>query len=122
VPAETISAATLVFAAFEPTGSAIWWIVAGGVVANVVYLLSVAVVSPAPKPRWFFYVLAAAAFVGWAISVIDPVAAKAGIEGDNAETQKFAVLAGAAFIIPALDPLLNYLDLRFRAPPPEPPG
>jgi len=118
-----ITAATLVFAAFEPSGRAIWWIVLGGAVINILYLLSVAVVTTAQQqPRWFFYLLAGAAFVGWAIAVLDPVAAKVGIKGDNAEMQKVTILAVAALVIPAVDPILNYLDVRFRSPPATPPG
>jgi hypothetical protein len=117
VPAEVLSLALLVFAAFDPGRKAIWPIVIAGALITAGYLLSVAVTSSAPKPRWFFYLLAAAAFVGWAIATIDPVARRIGITGDNAETQKFAVLAITAFVIPALDPILNYLDIRFRSPP-----
>ena len=76
-----------------------------------------ALVSSAPLPRWFFYVLAAAAFVLWAMAVIDPVTREAGVTGENVESQKTAILAMAAFLLPALDTILDYIDVRFRAPP-----
>lgn len=117
VPAETITVATLAFLAFEPEGDTIWIYVAIGAVVNAIYLLSVALVSSAPLPRWFFYVLAAAAFVLWAMAVIDPVTREAGVTGENVESQKTAILAMAAFLLPALDTILDYIDVRFRAPP-----
>ena len=105
VPAETITTATLMFAAFKPTGNTVWVYLAVGSVANILYLLSLALGAPTTKtrPRWFFYLLSVGAFWLWALATIDAVREKAHITGDNADVKQAAILAGAAFIIPALD-------------------
>lgn len=113
VPAETIAIVALLFAQFDPTGSAVWWWLVAGAVGNVVYLLSLAVIGDDDKrPRALFYVLSAVAFVMWAIATLEVVAAEFGIEGDKMEGQQGAILAAAAFFIPALDVVLEEISSR----------
>lgn len=58
VPAETITLTTLAFAAISPSDNWIWIVAGLGAVANVAYLFTTALASPAtPLPRWQFYVL-----------------------------------------------------------------
>jgi hypothetical protein len=117
VPAETITAITLVFAAWNPDGNTIYVWLAIGAIVNAIYLFSVAVnqSGKAPLPRAYFYVLAAGAFVLWAIAMLEPVQTETGIvEGDDKETEQTAVLASAAFLIPALDTALDHLRVRVR--------
>lgn len=117
VPAESITAVMLMFAAFKPHSStAIWLYVAAGSVANVIYLLSIALAAPPtrPRPRWFFYALSLGAFWLWAIATIDAVQKQAQITGDGAQAKQTAILAGAAFLIPALDTILTFLSSSRR--------
>lgn len=105
VPAESITLTTLAFAALTPSSGAVWWLVAGGAVANVVYLYGTALAgrAEAPMPRWYFYLLSALALVLWSIAIIGVVGTKAGIESTNADAAKTFVLAAAAFLVPLLD-------------------
>ena len=104
VPAEMITLATLGFAAFPPDGNTVWVYVAIGAILNVIYLYGTAMGSSGtPMPPRFFYVLSAAAFVGWAFVTIDIVQAKAGIDGDNATTQQGFILLLTAIFVPILD-------------------
>jgi len=126
VPAESITLTTLAFAALEPSSSDVWWLVAAGAVANVLYLFGTALQGrrEAPMPRWYFYLLSAGALVLWSIAIIGPVGTKAGISGSNAEAAKTFVLAAAAFLIPLLDSIITgiteLLEERSKAPrPPE---
>lgn len=115
VPAETVTITTLAFAAIQPSKNAVWWLVAGGAVANLLYLFGTALAArpKVPMPRWYFYPLSAAALALWAIAVIGPVGRKVGISGSNADTQKTFVLATAAFIVPLLDTIASGLtDIR----------
>ena len=116
VPAESITFVTLMFAAFEPTGNTVWVYVAGGAVANMLYLLSTALSAPPTltRPRWFFYMLSGAAFWLWALATVDAVQKKANITGDTATTKQTAILAAAAFIIPALDTIFSNVRLTRR--------
>lgn len=134
VPAESITLTLLAFAALVPSGADVWWLVAAGGVANVLYLFGTALVTrkQTPMPRWYFYPLSAGALVLWAIAVIEVVGKEAGIGGTNAEAQKTFVIAVAAFLIPLLDEILTALteiasEARARskaahrqAPPPRP--
>jgi len=66
VPAEVIAVSAAGFAAFDPTGGWIWFAIALGIVANLLYLIGSAVrLDPVSRPRWFFYVLSAVAFLAW---------------------------------------------------------
>ena len=110
VPAEMITLTTMGFAAFAPTGSVVGLWVAGGALANVIYLLGMGVSGdPAQRPRWFFYVLSVPAYVLWATATVDAVSAVGGISGSGADAKKAFVLAVAAFIIPAIDVVLEHL-------------
>jgi hypothetical protein len=112
VPAEVVTIASLGFAAFPTHGTEVWWWVAAGAVVNVLYLLSTAIVQPAaaPRPRWYFYLLSALAFVLWAMAVIAPVRHEAGLTGTHQAAQQAFVLALAAFALPMLDTLLGAFD------------
>jgi hypothetical protein len=106
VPAESITLTTLAFAALTPTGKDVWWLVAGGAIANVLYLFGTALQArkeTKEMPRWYFYPLSALALVLWAIAVIGVVGSEFGIETSNAEAQKAFALAFAAFLVPLLD-------------------
>jgi hypothetical protein len=112
IPAESLTLTLLAFAALEPSGADIWWLVVGGALANVLYLYATALHSrkEVPMPRLFFYLLSAGALALWSIAVIEVVGKKAGIEGANAEAAKTFVLACAAFFIPVLDTILSALS------------
>ena len=122
VPAESITLTTLAFAALEPSSSQVWWLVAAGALANVLYLFGTALQGrqETPMPRWYFYLLSAMALVLWSIAIIGPVGTKAGISGGNAEAAKTFVLAAAAFLIPLLDTIITGLrelrEERAKAP------
>jgi hypothetical protein len=114
VPAETITATLAAFAAFEPDGNTIWIFLGLGAVANVVYLLGVAMNAPVTqRPRVYFYLLSVVAFFGWSIAVVEVVQTEFGITGDNAESQTAFVLVATAFLVPALDNILSKLDINF---------
>lgn len=112
IPAESITLTTLAFAALTPTGSDVWWLVAGGAVANILYLFATALQArkSTPMPRWQFYPLSAAALVLWSIAIIGIVGKEAGIAGSDSDTQKTFVLAVAAFFIPILDTIISSLQ------------
>lgn len=113
VPAETVTFTLAAFAAFEPDGNTIWIFVAAGALANVIYLVGVAMNSPAEqRPRAYFYFLSALAFFGWAIAVIEVVQIAIGIADDSADNQKAFVLAATAFLVPALDSILSRLNIN----------
>jgi hypothetical protein len=118
VPAEMITVTVLGFAAFEPKGSAVVvWLVVGAI-ANCVYLLSLAIRGPEElRPPVSFYVLSVAAFWMWSLATLDEVGAATGwiSDGDNASMQKAFVLAAAAFIIPALDPIVDRIKISLAA-------
>ena len=116
VPAEIVTLTTLAFAALTPRSNAVWWLVAGGAIANALYLYGTALSASAktPMPRWYFYPLSGLALVLWAIAVIGPVSSKVGISGSNATTKKTFVLAVAAFLVPLLDTIGTGLTNRYR--------
>jgi|GEM_PF-4208174 len=110
-PAESITVTLLAFAALTPTGSDVWWLVAAGAIANVLYLFGTALAARAntPMPRWYFYPLSAAALVLWSIAVVEVVGQEAGTGGGNAEAQKTFVIAAGAFFIPLIDEIATGL-------------
>jgi hypothetical protein len=113
VPAEMITLVTLGFAAFPPDGNTVWVFVAIGAVLNVIYLFGTALsTAGAPRPPWFFYLLSAAAFVGWALVTVDAVQEKAGLDGDNATTQQGFILLGTAIFIPLVDIFFSRIFVR----------
>jgi hypothetical protein len=114
VPAETIAVLALLFAAFKPSGDVVWWWVAGAALANCVYLLSLAFGQPktVPRPRLYFYFLSVVALVLWAMATLGPVKKAAGLTGTDGPAKQAALLALAAFIVPALDTVLTKLDIR----------
>jgi hypothetical protein len=116
VPAETIAVLALLFAAFKPSTGTVWWWVAGGALANCVYLLSLALGQPktVPRPRLYFYFLSIVALVLWAMATLGPVKKAAGLTGENGPSKQAALLALAAFIVPALDTVLTKLDIRVK--------
>jgi hypothetical protein len=116
VPAETITITTLAFAALNPTGNDIWWILIAGAALNVLYLLSTALAAPkTPLPRWYFYFLSIPAYGLWAAAIIGAVGGKVGIGGADAEIEQTFVLALAAFLVPALDTIASHLAVRQEA-------
>jgi hypothetical protein len=119
VPAEVVTVVSLGFAAFPPHGTTVWAWVGAGAVVNVLYLLSSAVAQPNkyPRPRWYFYLLSAIAFVLWATAVLGPVRHEAGLTGRNEAAQQTFLLAAAAFALPLLDTLLGWLDDAIRLRP-----
>jgi hypothetical protein len=119
VPAEAITLATLGFAAIKPDGGAVWWVLAGFAVANVVYLLgtALAVQHDTPRPRAHFYLLSAVAFGLWAAAILTPVQEELGIGTADLETWQTFILAGAAFVIPALDSILTHVRIEAGAAP-----
>jgi hypothetical protein len=125
VPAESITLTTLAFAALTPTGADVWWLVAGGAAANVLYLFGTALQSrkeTKEMPRWFFYPLSALALALWSLAVIGVVGSEFGIGGSNAEAQKTFALAFAAFLVPLLDTVASGLtDMYEEKHPPKPP-
>ena len=117
VPAETITIISLMFAAFTPTGRAVWWWVAAGAVVNVIYLFSVALgeQGDGPRPRVYFYILSAGAFVLWSMATLNAVQTAAGLTGENAATKQTALLALAAFLVPALDTIFTRIDVSLKS-------
>lgn len=116
VPAETIAVLALLFAAFKPSAGTVWWWVAGGALANCVYLLSLAMGQPktVPRPRLYFYFLSVIALALWAMATLGPVKRAAGLTGEDGPNKQAALLALAAFIVPALDTVLTKLDIRLK--------
>lgn len=113
VPAETITLTTLAFAAMAApalSALAVLGIVAAGALLNALYLWSTVLASPTtpPPPRWF-YALAATAYVLWAVAIIPPVGALFGVGGSDVSAEQTFVLALAAFLVPTLDTILDYL-------------
>ena len=51
------------------------------------------------SPPWFFFLLSAAALIGWAVVTIAIVQAEVGIDGDNARSQRGFILLGTAIFI-----------------------
>jgi hypothetical protein len=117
VPAEAITVATLGFAAIKPAGDAVWWVLAAFAAANVVYLLGTALATQeaTPRPRGHFYVLSVIAFALWAAAILAPVQQKLGIAAADLETWQTFILAGAAFIIPAVDSIASHIDVQGSA-------
>jgi hypothetical protein len=112
VPAEVVSVSAAGFAAFNPTGNWIWFGLGLGAVVNVIYLFVGAVQNSdkAPEPRWYFYLLSAAAFVIWAIATIEPIQKAMSLT----ESKASFILAAGAFGIPLLDSLFGVLEITFR--------
>jgi len=112
VPAEVVTVSAGGFAAFNPAGNWIWFGLALGAVANVLYLFVAAFQSTekVALPRWYFYVLSVAAFVVWAIATISPIQ---GVMHLTAEKASFILVAGA-FGIPLLDSFFGVVDLLAR--------
>lgn len=115
VPAEVVSVTAAGFAALNPTGNWIWFGLVLGTLANVVYLFVAAVqaAGKAPPPRWYFYLLSAAAFVVWSIATIASVQSSMHLTESKAS---FILFAGA-FGIPLLDALFGVVELSVRRPP-----
>lgn len=113
VPAETITLTVAFFAAFTPTRGSVWYWVAAGAVLNVLYLFSVAVqsTSPGARPRPYFYLLSALAYVLWTMATVNAVETKAGITTDS---KQLFILVLAAFVVPALDTILGSLRIGLR--------
>jgi len=111
VPAEMIAIATGFFAAFSVDGAMVWFLVGLGVVLNVVYLYTLGVKSDeeSSAPPKYFYVLSGLAFVLWAASTIDAVAAESML---SSEVQRAFILALAAFLVPLLDTLCGVIAKR----------
>src|SRR5437660_3799066 len=116
VPAETITLMTLLFAAFKPHGGVVWWWVLGGALVNVVYLFGLASQQTAsvPMPPAYFYVLSVGAFFLWSMAAVNAVQIVAHVRPPRLESKQGALLALAAFIIPALDQTLSTLEGRKR--------
>jgi hypothetical protein len=115
VPVEVVSVSAAGFAAFNPTGNWIWFGMALGVIANVVYLFVAAVQSTDAthqRPRWYFYLLSAVAFVVWSIATISSIQGSLHLT----EAKASFILFAGAFGIPLLDSLFGVLDLTIRAP------
>lgn len=113
VPAEVVSVSAAGFAAFNPTGDWIWFGLALGALANVLYLFASAVQAgpKVPRPRWYFYFLSIVAFVIWAI------ATTASIQHSMHLTEAKAsfILVAGAFGVPLLDTLFGVLSVSFRS-------
>src|SRR5437763_3001484 len=85
VPAEVVGVSVAGFAAFNPTDRWIWVGIGLGIFANLLYLIGNAVrLDPVSRPRWFFYILSAVAFLAWALATIPQVRSKFDLAGaDN---------------------------------------
>jgi len=112
VPAEVVSVSAAGFAAFNPTGDWIWFGLAVGALANVVYLFVAAAQQSdnAPAPRWYFYFLSAVAFVVWSIATISSIQSSMKLTESKAS---FILFAGA-FGVPLLDSLFGVLEVSLR--------
>lgn len=115
VPAEVVAVSAAGFAAFNPTGDWIWFGVALGAVANVLYLFVTAqsAGSAALRPRSYFYLLSAGAFVVWAIATITSIRTAMHLNSAKAD---FILFAGA-FGIPLLDSLFGVLYVSPKGAP-----
>ena len=84
-----------------------------GLIATVMYLYIHALqeTDSTKRPRWFFYPLAVAAFIAWAVGTSDAVR---GLFGWDEIDATFA-LAMAAFAIPVLDLLIDRVSPRKAA-------
>ena len=115
VPAEVVGVSVAGFAAFNPTD---WWIWVGiglGIFANLLYLIGNAVrLDPVSRPRWFFYILSAVAFLAWALATIPQVRSKFDLAGAGNDQKAAYILAAAAFGLPLLDTLGNSIEVGFR--------
>ena len=91
-----------------------WFFVGLGALANVLFLFATALglSDETPRPRGYFYLLSAGAFVLWAIATIDIVQEAAGLTGDTADDKTAYILAATAFGLPLLDTVLSRLDFR----------
>jgi hypothetical protein len=112
VPAEVVAVSAAGFAAFNPTGDWIWFGLGLGAAANVIYLFVASAENAlkAPPPRWYFYVLSAAAFVVWSLATISSIQKSMSLTEPKAS---FILFAGA-FGIPLLDSLFGVLEVTFR--------
>lgn len=117
VPAETIAIATLFFGTWAVKGNWIWFWIGVGAVVNVLYLFVTALQQSGkvPPPRMYFYLLSAAAFVGWAIATMTVARGAAHLADDK---KAAFVLAATAFIIPLLDSGFSYFTLNRRTEQP----
>jgi hypothetical protein len=115
VPAEVVAVSVAGFAAYNPTGRWIWFGIVLGIVANLVYLGGNAVrLDPVSRPRWFFYILSAVAFLAWALATIPQVRSKFDLAGTENDQKAAYILAAAAFGLPLLDTLGNSIEIGFR--------
>jgi hypothetical protein len=111
VPAETIAISTLFFGTWAVSGNWIWFWIGVGAVVNVLYLFVTALQQSGkvPPPRMYFYLLSAAAFVGWAIATVTVARGAAHLVDDK---KAGFVLAATAFIIPLLDSGFSYFTVN----------
>jgi len=115
VPAEVVAVSVAGFAAFNPTGRWIWGGIALGIGANLLYLIGSAVrLDPVSRPRWFFYILSAVAFLAWALATIPQVRSKFHLAGTDNDQKAAYILAAAAFGLPLLDTLGNSIEIQLR--------
>jgi hypothetical protein len=114
VPGEVVAVSLPGFAVFEPTGKWVWFALGLGIAANLLYLLVNALRLPAAtRPRGYFYLLSAVAFIAWAIATIPQVRDKFELE-DDADKATY-ILAAAAFGLPLLDTALDRLEVGAKA-------
>lgn len=115
VPAELLSAASIVFAAFTPSGLTLFIALVVAAFINIAYLWTLGQFAKGePPPRWYFYVLSALAFGCWAVVVLEPASNAFGIAGEDNAAKRAAVLAGAAFVIPFVDTMITALYAKRR--------
>ena len=88
VPGEVVAVSLAGFAAFGPTGNWVWFALFLGILANVVYLAATTIrLNTASRPRLYFYLLSAVAFIAWAAATIPQVRNKFGLEGPGESRQ-----------------------------------
>lgn len=115
VPGEVVAVSLAGFAAFGPTGNWVWFALFLAISANVVYLAATTIsLSTASRPRLYFYLLSAVAFIAWAAATIPQVRNKFGLEGLENRDKAAYILFAAAFGLPLLDTLFNELQMRAK--------
>jgi hypothetical protein len=115
VPGEVVAVSLAGFAAFGPTGNWVWFALFLGILANVVYLAATTIrLNTASRPRLYFYLLSAVAFIAWAAATIPQVRNKFGLEGPENRDKAAYILFIAAFGLPLLDTLFNEIQMRAK--------